>query len=158
MGVVNIRQIIAAFVTAEEGLSVTEPRPSQVARIYPFLPPARARGLDLPCIMHQYRPMTEQRGPSGYRRRDYAVRIQLLVAKLGVDTDVWSEVAASYDEALVAALDGHVLLGEGTTYQRMLDFGGQEYQPTLMEWNGVPYVGSQYEYQVQARDTGSFAL
>ena len=150
----TIREAIALFASFEEGLEITEPQHVKIKRVYQFLPPARDI-IETPCIMHQFRPITEER-TNDVRKRTYAIRIQLLFAKLGPDTDTWSEVAAAFDDVLVTRLDAHVKLGRGEFYQRLFDFGGQEYQPTALEWNGIRYVGSQYEYELQVHDVIDF--
>lgn len=153
----TIRDVIAAFAAVEEGLEITEPYPEKIRRVYKYLPPA-ADALDLPCVMHQYRPISETRGPNGQRTRVYAVRIDVLLAKHGAQTDVVSEMGAAFDEVIVSAFDGNVLLtSEQAAHQRLFDFGGNDYQPTLLYWNDIPYVGLRYEYSVSVRDTKEFA-
>lgn len=152
----TIRDVIAAFAAVEEGLEITEPYASKIARVYKYLPPA-ADMLDLPCVMHQYRPVSESRGPNDQRTRVYAVRIDVFIDKLGAQSDVVSEMGAAFDEVIVSAFDENVLLtAEQTAYQRLFDFGGNEFQPALMTWNEVPYVGLRYEYEVTIRDTKEF--
>lgn len=153
----TIRQVIAAFAAIEEGLEITEPYPEKIRRVYQYLPPA-ADVLDLPCVMHQYRPISEKRGPNDQRTRVYAVRVDVLLEKHGAQTDVVSEMGAAFDEVIVSALDGNVLLAaDNSAYQRLFDFGGNDYQPTLLEWNGILYVGLRYEYSVTVRDTKAFS-
>lgn len=153
----KLREAIAAFVAAEEGLSITEPRAVTIKRVYPFLPPARDE-LELPLIMHQYRPLSHQRAIGGLRMRRYALNIQILLCTMpNEESDVWSEIAAEFDNALGARLDANVKLGQQETYQRLFDFGGNEYQPTRLEWNGAAYLGSQYEYELMIDDVGTFA-
>lgn len=151
----TIRDVISAFAALEDGLEISEPYPEKIRRVYKYLPPA-ADMLDLPCVMHQYRPISEERRVNNQRERVYAVRIDVFLAKHGAQTDVWSEMAAAFDEALITAYDGNVLLtADETAHQRLFDFGGNDYQPTLLLWNEVPYVGLRYEYQVTIRDEQS---
>lgn len=148
----TIRDVVSAFAAIEEGLSITDPRSVQIKRVYKYLPPS-TDALETPCVIHQYRPMEEARRPNENQQRRYAVRIQVLLAKFGPDTDVWSEIAAAFDEKFVNAYDGNILLGaSNAAHQRMFDFGGQEYQPSLLEWNGINYIGLQYEYEVRVQN------
>lgn len=153
----TIREVIAAFAAVEDGLEITEPYPEKIRRVYQYLPPA-ADVLDLPCVMHQYRPISEPRGVNGLRTRVYAIRIDVLLAKHGPQTDVVSEMGAAFDEVIVSAFDENILLGDdNATYQRLFDFGGNDYQPTLLLWNDIPYVGLRYEYQATVRDIKEFS-
>lgn len=152
----TIRDVIDAFAAVEEGLAITEPYAIEISRVYKYLPPA-GNALDLPSIMHQYRPLSESRRVNDQRERKYAIRIDLFLAKFGAQTDVASEMAAAFDDVIVSALDGNVLLGgENDTYQRLFDFGGNDYQPALLEWDGATYVGLRYEYEVTIRDEKTF--
>lgn len=155
----TIREVIAALVVMEEALpSITSPREARIKRVYPYLPPSN-NAIETPCIMHQYRLVSEQRRVNEQRYRTYHVRIQFLFAAMPTDTDVWSEVAAAFDEVFITAMDAHVKLNTLATsvYQRHLNEGSQDYMPAVGEWNGNPYVASQYEYEVQIHDTATMA-
>lgn len=152
----TIRDVINAFAAVEEGLEVAEPYNVKINRVYKYLPPA-ADSLDLPCIMHQYRPVDEDRLANDQRVREYAVRMDVLLDKLGAQSDIQSEIGAAFDEVIVSAFDADVLLGDDqASYNRLFDFGGSEYQPALLDWNGVAYVALRYEWRVIVRDTKAF--
>lgn len=147
----KLREIISAFAAIEKDLYIDEPAFVEVNAVYPYLPPARDV-INTPCFMHQWRPAGEKRHPNGLRQRDYILRVQMLVARIGVDTDYWSEVAAAFDDVIVSAFDEHVKLGDRDTYQRSQ--GEEEFfQPSAIEWNGVSYVGLQYDYLVTVYET-----
>lgn len=154
----TIREVITALAAMEEGLAIVSPYAKTLQRVYPYLPPSSDE-LDLPCTLHQYRLASEERGPNGYRARTYHIRIQFLFQKVPTETDVWSEIAAAFDEVFITAMDAHVKLNTLATssYQRLLNEGSQEYMPAIGEFNGIRYVASQYEYEVQIHDTASFA-
>lgn len=149
----NLSAIIARFVAIETDLEITEPYPTKINRVYPLLGPAGNKALELPCIMHQYR-RTAARRAVGVRLDDYMIRVQLLVAPIGAETDIKSEIAAAFDEALIEAFDADVMLGNTTAFQRITE--EQDYQPGIVDWNGVGYVGVQYEYRVSANVLASF--
>lgn len=148
----NLREIIAAFAEIEKDLSITEPIELRVKDVYKYLPPARKSAISTPCFMHQWRPAAETRGPNGLRQRDFILRVQMLVGRIGADTHIKSEAAAAFDEAFVTAFDGAVKLRDTRVYQRSAG-EEQEFQPMLLEWNGLGYVGLQYDYLVSVHDT-----
>lgn len=156
----TIREVIEAFAVIEEAMAVTEPRAVAIKQVYRYLPPSRD-ALNTPCIMHQYRVVDESgRGPNSYRRRTYNIRAQFLFEKLpNAETDVWSEVAAAFDEVFITAFDAAVKLNTlaDSTHQKLLDNAQAEYMPAVLEWNGISYVGSQYEFEVQIHDTATMA-
>lgn len=154
----TIRDVIDAFAALEATLEISEPYPAKIERVYKYLPPA-IDVLDLPCIMHQYRPVSEARRLNAVRERVYAIRIDVFLSKFPDEqSDIISEMGAAFDEAIVSAFDADVLMTTANaTYQRLYDFGGNDYQPALMEWNGASYIGLRYEYEATIRDTGSFS-
>lgn len=144
----NLREVIAAFCEVERGISISEPFEERIKVAYPFLPAAN-QALDTPCTMHQYRRLTAARGPNGLRRDAWMIRTQMLVARSNVDPQIWSEAAAAFDQVLIEAFDAHVLLGSFSAFQRITDEQA-EYQPGLIDWNGIGFIGCQYDYRVDA--------
>jgi hypothetical protein len=151
----KLPEILEAFMRVEAGLEVSEPAPVALKRTYPLLPPASA-ALETPCIMHQYRRVKGER-IVGARISEFDIRVQLLVAPAsGPDVDVKSQVAAAFDEEIVAAFDNNVLLDSTTAFQRIVE-EQRDWQPAVFEWNGVGYIGCEYLYRVTSHEVGEFA-
>lgn len=146
----TIREVLAQLARVQARVSVTEPYPAEIVRVYPYLPPGQD-DLDTPCVINQWRLLTQTLRPNGFREQRYVIRSQVFVADLGADYDAYSEVAAALHDKLLEEVAAHLTL-DHTASMTGLRGDEAEYMPVVFERNGKGYVGLQYLMDVVVHD------
>jgi hypothetical protein len=120
----------------QETLTISDPLPMSMARVFAF-PPDRSQALaDLPCVINTWRFDGIERGASGRRLQRYAIRCQFFLGESSISKA--AEIAAAFHDAWVAAIDRNTRLG-GTATQ--VDQRGADPTLALLEWAGKGHVG-----------------
>jgi len=163
--VTTIRDTLNALTVVQAGLSVEQPRPSKVARAYPYSPPQSVSlAASLPCFTNSWDLQPVDRISVG-RWRNYSIHMQLYAgqATAGDDSAV-ADLATAYEDAIQQALGqrntdglgGLFLYGDVggaivPTVNRHQLRGGQ---PTLaiLERGGQSYIGLDLFLDVQVHD------
>lgn len=150
----KLREVLAAVSAVQLGVSIYEPTPLQIKRVYPYLPDGND-ALDTPCVINQWRFVSEQRRPNNFRELRYLVRSQVFVAESGTDFDAYSEAAAALHDALITAMDAQLQL-DGSVSITNIRGDEAEFMPVVFEREPQRYIGLQYLMDVIINDVSNF--
>ncbi len=146
----TIREVVAALSKVQAGVSVEEPVEASIVRVYPYLPPGQ-EAIDTPCVINQWRFVSQTLRPNGFRELKYVVRSQVLVHESGVDFDAYSELAAALHDELLLAQAANLQL-DGTVSLTNVRGNEAEYNPVLLEREPHRYIGLQHLTDVTIND------
>lgn len=150
--IAKLREAIERIAQIEETIEVTDAKfPTKIARAYRYWPDAND-GLELPCFFNSWAFVSERRLPNAQRELRWVVRTQLLVAESAVERAANSELSTAFAEAYIDAFDRHVQLNGLTGALQNLRPNDGVYQPAVMTWANVPYVGIDFLIDVLTLD------
>lgn len=147
---VKIREVLSALSKVQAGVSVEEPVEASIVRVYPYLPPGQD-DIDTPCVINQWRLVSQTLRMNGQRELRYVIRSQVLVHESGVDFDAYSEVAAALHDALLEAQAANLQL-DGTVSLTNVRGDEAEFMPVVLEREPKRYIGLQYLMDVTIND------
>jgi hypothetical protein len=147
----RIREVLAALRRVQETVAITEPMEARIVRVYPYLPPGQD-AIDVPCVINQWRFVSQALRPNSQRELKYVIRSQVFVVQTGVDFDRYSETAAALHDALIEAMASKLQLDRTVS---LANVRGDEatYMPVIFDRGGDAYIGLQYQTDVTINDT-----
>lgn len=147
----KLREVLTKLAAVQAQVAVDEPVAARIVRVYPYLPPGQD-DIDTPCVINQWRFVSQTPRPNGFRELRYVIRSQVFVAQSGQDFDAYSELATALHDALLEAMASQLTL-DGTVSLSNVRGDEAAFMPVIFERNGIGYVGLQYQIDVQIHDT-----
>ena len=128
----DIRSAMTELVKVGEGISITEPLTSKISKAYKWLPPQDVSiAANLPAWTNDATLAPLATGVSGFIQVIWTVHAQLYVGE-GGDQDVLVDMAASYLEAFIVAMDAASSLNNDAGVSQVSDHVIRGGNPTIV--------------------------
>lgn len=143
----KIHDVLMAMSKVQEGVDAGD---VAIKRVYPYRPPGQD-DIDTPCVINQWRLVSQTLRPNGFRELRYVIRSQLLIAESGANFDLYSQQAAMLHDALIVAQAANLQL-DGTVSLTSIRGDEAEYMPVILEREPNRYIGLQYLTDITIND------
>lgn len=135
----GIRAALDKIVIIQGNLTITEPTAMSIKKAWKLAPPANVKLPDYPAFVNSWSVALHEPGFQSRLLR-YRVNMQLLVAPITVDSDVYADAATAFWEAMLTAFGQDITLGGAVSLATLR--GGE---PTLAQLDrpaaGESFVG-----------------
>ena len=134
----SLREVMGNIYSIQRGLSISDPEPMVVKKVWKYVPPSNKTLTDVPCWMNTWDLDNAEWLPGNMREVQYNINMKLAVGEATSGQDRLADIATAFWEETLKAFRNDVMLG-GTNRIQKLRGGG----PTLavIEFGGMSYVG-----------------